>query len=85
MLFVENNLPKPLDDKEIVEYFIRFQNGDLKSREIIINHNIKLVLYRVPGKFSSYPYAIFLSIYLQNFLKELEKDKKIKHIKNMLV
>ena len=43
MLFVEKNLPKPLDDKEIVEYFIRFQNGDLKSRETIINHNIKLV------------------------------------------
>ena len=71
MLFVEKNLPKPLDDKEIVEYFIRFQNGDLKSREIIINHNIKLVLYRVTGKFSSYPYDMdeLVSIALMGLIK----------------
>ena len=74
MLFVENNLPKPLDDKEIVEYFIRFQNGDLKSREIIINHNIKLVLYRVPGKFSSYPYDMdeLVSIGLMGLIKAVD-------------
>ncbi len=74
MLFVENNLPKPLDDKEIVEYFIRFQNGDLKSREIIINHNIKLVLYRVTGKFSSYPYDMdeLVSIGLMGLIKAVD-------------
>ena len=73
-MFVENNLPKPLDDKEIVEYFIRFQNGDLKSREIIINHNIKLVLYRVPGKFSSYPYDMdeLVSIGLMGLIKAVD-------------
>ena len=74
MLFVEKNLPKPLDDKEIVEYFIRFQNGDLKSREIIINHNIKLVLYRVTGKFSSYPYDMdeLVSIGLMGLIKAVD-------------
>ena len=74
MLFVEKNLPKPLDDKEILEYFIRFQNGDLKSREIIINHNIKLVLYRVPGKFSSYPYDMdeLVSIGLMGLIKAVD-------------
>ena len=83
MLFVENNLPKPLDDKEIVEYFIRFQNGDLKSREIIINHNIKLVLYRVPGKFSSYPYDMdeLVSIGLMGLIKAVDTFDINKEVK----
>ena len=74
MLFVEKKLPKPLDDKEIVEYFIRFQNGDLKSRETIINHNIKLVLYRVTDKFSSYAYDMdeLVSIGLMGLIKAVD-------------
>ena len=83
MLFVEKNLPKPLDDKEILEYFIRFQNGDLKSREIIINHNIKLVLYRVTGKFSSYPYDMdeLVSIGLMGLIKAVDTFDKNKEVK----
>ena len=83
MLFVENNLPKPLDDKEIVEYFIRFQNGDLKSRESIINHNIRLVLYRVTGKFSSYPYDMdeLVSIGLMGLIKAIDTFDINKEVK----
>ena len=83
MLFVEKNLPKPLDDKEILEYFIRFQNGDLKSREIIINHNIKLVLYRVTGKFSSYPYDMdeLVSIGLMGLIKAVDTFDINKEVK----
>ena len=83
MLFVEKNLPKPLDDKEILEYFIRFQNGDLKSREIIISHNIKLVLYRVTGKFSSYPYDKdeLVSIGLMGLIKAVDTFDKNKEVK----
>ena len=83
MLFVENNLPKPLDDKEIVEYFIRFQNGDLKSRESIINHNIRLVLYRVTTKFSSYSYDMdeLVSIGLLGLIRAIDTFDINKEVK----
>lgn len=55
-LFLEMELPKKLNKKEIKEYFERYQNGDKQAREDLIIHNIKLVIYRIKSKFSKFPF-----------------------------
>ncbi len=55
-LFIDTNLPKPLSKKEIYSYFEKMKQGDMKAREEIINHNIKLVLYQVKNRFNDTPY-----------------------------
>lgn len=56
-LFIElNRLPKPLSKKELYSYFEQYKQGDLKAREQIIIHNIRLVLNQVIKKFANTPY-----------------------------
>lgn len=38
------SLPKPLTDEQTIEYFNRFQNGELQYRELLITHNLRLVI-----------------------------------------
>ncbi len=40
-----SSFPKPLSAKEEREYMERFKNGDKKSREILIEHNLRLVAH----------------------------------------
>lgn len=55
-LFLESDLPKALNKQQIYEYFLEYKKGDSSARDAIINHNIRLVLYRVGKKFSKFPY-----------------------------
>ena len=56
-LFIESNkLPKPLSKKELYSYLEQYKQGDLKAREQVIIHNIRLVLNQVSKKFANTPY-----------------------------
>ena len=55
-LFIESNLPDTLSEKELLSYFEKMHNGDEDAREIIIKHNLRLVINRVTKKFSLFPY-----------------------------
>lgn len=37
-------LPKPLTEEQTVEYFTHFQNGELQYRELLVTHNLRLVI-----------------------------------------
>lgn len=50
-MFIENNLPAVLTKDELMRYFENYRNGDEKARQIIIYHNIRLVLYEVRKRF----------------------------------
>lgn len=47
--FINNNssFPKPLTPKQELEYLEKYHNGDLKAKEILINHNLRLVAHIV--------------------------------------
>lgn len=47
--FINNNssFPKPLTQKQEIEYLEKYHNGDLKAKEILINHNLRLVAHIV--------------------------------------
>ena len=42
-----SSFPKPLNSKEEAEYLEKFQNGDMKAKEILIHHNLRLVAHIV--------------------------------------
>ena len=47
--FINSNssFPKPLTQKQELEYLEKFQAGDLKAKEVLINHNLRLVAHIV--------------------------------------
>lgn len=47
--FINNasGFPKPLSAEEEKSYFEKFKNGDKKAKEILINHNLRLVAHIV--------------------------------------
>ena len=47
--FVNNSsgFPNPLSEKEEKEYFAKYKQGDDKAKEILINHNLRLVAHIV--------------------------------------
>ena len=53
-LFVENELPNVLTDSEFEDNFRKFKSGDMEARNILINHNIRLVLYRIINNFRNF-------------------------------
>jgi len=56
-LFIDGNkLPKALSKHEIYELLELIQNGDSNAREKLVEHNIRLVLYEVTGKFKNVNY-----------------------------
>lgn len=54
--FIDLNLPEPLLIDDLNNYFKKYYLGDKEAREIIIKHNIRLVIYRVLNKFNNVPY-----------------------------
>lgn len=56
-LFIENNLPEPLSNQQIYEYFKKYELGDMEAKKQIILHNTRLVL-NVALKYSSMPYEL---------------------------
>lgn len=55
-LFIQSKLPNILNLEELLNYFEKYHKGDQEAREIIINHNLKLVINRVLTKFLNTPY-----------------------------
>ena len=49
-------LPKALPNKKIVQLFNEAKQGNDSAKEILIIHNIKLVLYRVLNRFNNINY-----------------------------
>ena len=50
------NLPEHLLIDDLNNYCKKYYLGDKEAREIIIKHNIRLVIYRVLNKFNNVPY-----------------------------
>jgi RNA polymerase sporulation-specific sigma factor len=42
-----SSFPKPLSSKEEMDYLGKFQNGDMRAKEILIHHNLRLVAHIV--------------------------------------
>lgn len=52
-LFIESKLPNALSKQDSYKYLQKYHNGDKFAREILIKHNIRLVLYQVVKKFGN--------------------------------
>lgn len=46
-------MPNILKEDELIELFIKYENNDVKAREEIIKHNIRLVLFEINKRFSN--------------------------------
>ncbi|MDD6879334.1 MAG: sigma-70 family RNA polymerase sigma factor [bacterium] len=56
-LFIDiHKLPKPLPKQEVYDLLEKIKQGDERSREKLIKHNIRLVLYEVTACFKSVKY-----------------------------
>ena len=44
-MFKGGELPVLLSEDKLFEHLMQFKNGNLKARNVIINHNLRLVLY----------------------------------------
>ena len=56
-LFIDGHkLPKPLSKQEVYELLEKIKQGDELAREKLVEHNIRLVLYEVTGRFKSVEY-----------------------------
>lgn len=56
-LFIDGyKLPKPLSKQEVYELLKKIKQGDELAREKFVEHNIRLVLYEVTGRFKSVEY-----------------------------
>lgn len=55
-LFISYDLPAPLKNDEVIEYIKKAHNGDLEAREMVIKHNMRLVLNTVLKQFNNTPY-----------------------------
>lgn len=51
-IFTEETLPKILTKEEIIEHFNKYKLGSLESRDILITHNIRLVIHQTFKNFS---------------------------------
>ncbi len=52
-LFIDDNLlPQPLTKEESCKLFNKINQGDISARNILIEHNIRLVIYEVKSKFN---------------------------------
>lgn len=56
LMFIEEELPMPLNREEFIKYFQQYTHGDMEARNILINSNIRLVINRVHKKFNGIPY-----------------------------
>lgn len=73
-LFIDETLPKSLNNEELYNYFEKMKLGDMTARDEIINHNIELVIGEVVRKFSDTPYELneLVSIGLVGLIKSVD-------------
>ena len=81
-LFLNVEIPEVLGNRELLQYFEKYKSGDQSAREMIIKHNIKIVMYVVLKKFANTSYALedLASIGLIGLIKSvntIDLSKKI--------
>ena len=77
-----DKLPPPLSKDEELSYLIKFQNGDLTAKDILIEHNLRLVVF-IAKKYESTGYDIedLVSIGSIGLIKGITTYKIDKNIK----
>jgi RNA polymerase sporulation-specific sigma factor len=77
-----NILPPPLNDAEEEKKLIEFKNGSIEARNILITHNLRLVVY-IAKKFESTKINIedMISIGSMGLIKAVQTFKMEKNIK----
>ena len=50
----QNSFPHPLSAEKEKEYLDRFHSGDMEARDILIKHNLRLIVY-IAKKYTNYP------------------------------
>ena len=69
-----DSLPEPLSNEEAIELLIKAKNNDIESRNKLIEHNIKLVIYIVKKRFSytNYSKKELVSIGINGIFKAIQ-------------
>lgn len=77
-----DKLPPPLSKEEELQYLIKFHNGDNKAKEVLIEHNLRLVVF-IAKKYESTGYDIedLVSIGSIGLIKGINTYKIDKNIK----
>ena len=77
-----DKLPPPLSKEEELKYLIRFQSGDEKAKDVLIEHNLRLVVF-IAKKYESTGYDIedLVSIGSIGLIKGINTYKIDKNIK----
>ena len=77
-----DKLPPPLSKEEELNYVIKYQNGDNKAKDILIEHNLRLVVF-IAKKYESTGYDIedLVSIVSIGLIKGINTYKIDKNIK----
>lgn len=75
-------LPQPLSAKEEKEAVLRFENGDLEARNLLIEHNLRLVVY-IAKRYETNPIFMedLISIGSIGLIKAVNTFKSDKNIK----
>ena len=82
-LFIDGHkLPKPLSKQEVYELLEKIKQGDELAREKLVEHNIRLVLYEVTGRFKSVEYdkkdlVSIGNVGLMKAITTFDKSKKV--------
>ena len=73
-IFVANNLPSKLSHEKLIKFLEEAKNGNLDARNVVITHNIKLVLNIVYKKYYAYyDKKELVSIGLVGLIKAVDK------------
>lgn len=81
-LYTEN-LPKPLSDSQLKNYFLKYKNGDLEAKNEIIKHNLRFVIYIVEMHFKNtgFDKEDLVSIGTETLIKAVDTYDVSKNIK----
>lgn len=73
-IYLKEQAPRPFTQEENLEYLKRYYNGDKIAKEMIIKHNIYLVINRVLTRFQNTPYDEndLVSIGLEALIKSID-------------
>ena len=78
--------PKPLSEEEETRYLDRYKNGDMQGRNILIEHNLRLVAhvakkYTAGGRFSSIDFDDIVSIGTIGLIKGIDSFNTDKNVR----
>ena len=80
------HFPKPLSEEEETRYLDRYKNGDTQARNILIEHNLRLVAhvakkYTAGGRFSSIDFDDIVSIGTIGLIKGIDSFNTDKNVR----